>query len=86
MKISISQSDNFHLHHLIFKFINNKFKNSLNNNSATGLIINIFNFLSLSIATIVSNHSFYLSLILIFNILTYLLLYFYIFKKLNSSY
>ena len=75
MKISISQSDNFHLHHLIFKFINNKFKNSLNNNSATGLIINIFNFLSL-IATIVSNHSFYPSLILIFNILTYLLLYF----------
>ncbi len=84
MKISVSQSDNFHLHHLIFKYINNKYKNNLYNNSLTGVIINIFNFLTLSISTTVFNHSFYLSLILIFNILIYLSIYFYLFKRVNS--
>tara|TARA_Y100001970_G_scaffold182041_1_gene221540 strand:- start:10616 stop:11635 length:1020 start_codon:yes stop_codon:yes gene_type:complete len=81
MKISISKPDNFHLHHLIFKFIDKKFKNNSYINSVTGLLINIFNLFTLSIATIVSNHSLYLSLILIFNISSYILIYFYMLRK-----
>ena len=86
MRISISQSDNLHLHHLIYKYINYNYKNTQYNNSFTGLVINCFNCITISLATTVANHSFYLSLILIINILTYLLAYFYLLKKINLSF
>ncbi len=83
MKISISKADNFHLHHMIYKYINKKFKKNSNSNSYTGIVINVFNIITISTATIVSNHSFYLSLILIFNICIYLFVYFLLVKKIK---
>ncbi len=67
----ISSPDNLHLHHLIFKKFFNKNNKNKFNNSITGLFINLFNFTTIAIATLVANHSLYLVIILSFNILVY---------------
>ncbi len=85
MKISISKADNFHLHHIIYKYIYSKHKGGSYNNSISGLVINFFNLITLSAATTVSNHSFYLSLILIFNISMYVIVYLLLFNKIKFS-
>ena len=79
--ISISEPDNYHLHHLVYKMINKKLKSNNYNNSLTGLTINFFNLITLSFATMVANHSFYLTIILFLNIFTYIFTYFLLFKK-----
>lgn len=81
--ILVSKADNFHLHHLIYKIVNKIIPNSKFNNSITGLLINTFNLVVLFTATVVSNHSFYLTLILIFNITVYISIYFILAKKIN---
>ena len=86
MKISVSQADNFHLHHIIYKYINGKYKKGNYNNSISGLVINLFNLITISAATTISSHSFYLSLILIFNIFIYLIVYFLLFKNAKFSF
>ncbi len=85
MRISISHADNFHLHHIIYKYICSKYKNGSYNNSISGLVINFFNLITISAATTISNHSFYLSLILIFNILMYLIVYLLLYNKTKFS-
>jgi len=85
MKISISKADNFHLHHIIYKYIYSKHKGGSYNNSISGLVINFFNLITISTATMVSNHSFYLSLILIFNIMIYIIVYLLLFNKIKFS-
>jgi UDP-N-acetylmuramyl pentapeptide phosphotransferase/UDP-N-acetylglucosamine-1-phosphate transferase len=79
--ISVSFADNYHLHHLVFKKLNKKFKNNRFNNSLTGIIINIFNLITISLATIMADHSAKLTMILIFNIIIYLLAYYLLSKK-----
>ena len=79
--ISISEPDNYHLHHLIYKMINKKLISKNYNNSLTGLVINLFNLITLSIATMVANHSLYLTIILCFNIFTYIFTYIVLNKK-----
>tara|TARA_B100001057_G_C22869059_1_gene957910 strand:+ start:1516 stop:2523 length:1008 start_codon:yes stop_codon:yes gene_type:complete len=74
-KTSVSEADNFHLHHFVFKFINKKVKFKKFNNSLSGFVINVFNLIVLALSTIVSYHSGYLALILIFNIIIYLISY-----------
>ena len=51
------------------------------NNSLTGLLINMFNLITLSIATTVANHSLYLTIILFFNIFIYIFTYILLNKK-----
>tara|TARA_B100000795_G_scaffold263691_1_gene243189 strand:- start:1636 stop:2658 length:1023 start_codon:yes stop_codon:yes gene_type:complete len=79
--ISISFADNYHLHHLIFKKLNKKFKNNKFNNSLTGMIINTFNLATISLATLISDHSVNLTIILIFNITAYLSVYYSLSRK-----
>jgi UDP-N-acetylmuramyl pentapeptide phosphotransferase/UDP-N-acetylglucosamine-1-phosphate transferase len=79
--ISVSKPDNYHLHHLIYKKINKKLVGGRFNNSITGIVINLFNLIALSIATSVANHSLYLTLILSINILVYAFTYFLLIKK-----
>ena len=79
--ISVSKPDNYHLHHLIYKKINKKLVGGRFNNSITGIVINLFNLIVLSIATSVANHSLYLTLILFINILVYAFTYFLLIKK-----
>tara|TARA_B110000008_G_scaffold260175_1_gene280634 strand:- start:1168 stop:1572 length:405 start_codon:yes stop_codon:yes gene_type:complete len=78
---SISEPDNFHLHHLVFKIMNKKLITKKYNNSLTGLLINLFNLITLSIATIVANHTLYLTIILFFNIFIYIFTYILLNKK-----
>ena len=82
--ISISFADNYHLHHLIFKKLDSKFKDSKFNNSITGIVINTFNLLTISLATMMADHSTNLTIILVFNILIYLSAYYFLFKKINT--
>jgi len=79
--ISISEPDNYHLHHLVYKLINQKLISKKYNNSLTGLLINMFNLITLSIATTVANHSLYLTIILFFNIFIYVFTYILLNKK-----
>mgnify|MGYP006075783283 CR=1 FL=1 len=87
-KVSTSTADNFHLHHLIYNMINKIFKNYKFNNSLTGIIINSFNLFSLVLSSVVYNHSFYLSLILVFNTTVYISVYYFLTRnqKLTSFY
>jgi UDP-N-acetylmuramyl pentapeptide phosphotransferase/UDP-N-acetylglucosamine-1-phosphate transferase len=79
--ISISEPDNSHLHHLLYKLINKKLISKKYNNSLTGLAINLFNLITLSIATMVANHSLYLTIIIFFNIFIYVFIYILLIKK-----
>jgi len=84
-KISVSTPDNYHLHHFVFLELKKNFKKNNFNNSLTGIIINLFNFILLFIATIFANHSGYLSIILLFNIVIYLTAYYFL-KMRNLKY
>ena len=78
-RLSPSTADNKHLHHLIFIKLNSKINNK-HINSITGLIINVFNFITILLACNIAGHTFYLSVLLCFNIMIYTFLYF----KLNN--
>tara|TARA_B100000795_G_scaffold66582_1_gene45597 strand:+ start:66 stop:1076 length:1011 start_codon:yes stop_codon:yes gene_type:complete len=80
-KISASMADNDHLHHLIYRKLSKMLKKNKFSNSLTGIIINFFNLIGLTISSIVHNHSFYLSVILIFNITVYTSVYYSLSRK-----
>ena len=67
--------DNSHLHHRLFNFVNLKFKNRFNANLTTALMINTFNLLVFFIAILNYKSSIFLSLLLLFNVIIYILLY-----------
>ena len=84
-KSSPLQPDNFHLHQLIFIFLEKKLKNKKIINTLTGCVINLYNLLLFFLATQdYSNTKYQLSLIFM-SLLIYSLLYmnlkFFIFKK-----
>ena len=78
--IGISKSDNFHLHHLIYNFLNKKFKKKEINNTKTGIIINCYNSIFIITASIYSYHTLTLIFLLIikrFNLCFYLQIFIY---------
>ena len=79
------EPDNFHLHQLIFTFLNKKFNfNKLTSNNLSSILINTFNFIIFYKATSDVNLTFLqLSLILIC-IITYLMIFFYLRKSLKK--
>ena len=85
-KINASYPDNFHLHHLIYKFLNKKFRQNLkNNNSLTGIIINLYNFIFIGLSTLIVNHSVGLSMLLLMNIVFYFTIYNFLYNQLRYS-
>ena len=85
-KINASYPDNFHLHHLIYKFLNKKFRQNLkNNNSLTGIIINLYNFIFIGLSTLIVNHSVGLSMLLLMNIVFYFTIYNFLYNHLRYS-
>jgi len=87
LKKTLSKADNNHLHHLIYLFIkkSNLIKNNLFLNTLTGIMINIYLFISSLVATFYYNHTKTLLIIIIFNILIYLGLYNYLFKFIKNK-
>jgi UDP-N-acetylmuramyl pentapeptide phosphotransferase/UDP-N-acetylglucosamine-1-phosphate transferase len=84
-KKSISEADNYHLHHCIYFFLKIKKFKYLNN--ITGFIINIINCVSILIGTNFFNSTKYIILIIIFNILIYVIVYnFFIRKNLKKKF
>ena len=85
-KIKVSFADNCHLHHLIYKYLNKKFKqNSRYNNSLTGIVINSYNFIFIGLSTLIVNHSVGLSMILLMNIIFYFIIYNFLYNHLKHS-
>lgn len=71
----VDRADKKHLHTLLFLFIN-KYKITSNlSNSLSGLIINLFNFISIFFSVVFINNNQILFFILIINILLYLITY-----------
>mgnify|MGYP001182561489 FL=1 len=87
LKKTLSKADNNHLHHLIYLFIkkSNLIKNNLFLNTLTGIMINIYLFISSLVATFYYNHTKTLLIIILFNILIYLGLYNYLFKFIKNK-
>jgi UDP-N-acetylmuramyl pentapeptide phosphotransferase/UDP-N-acetylglucosamine-1-phosphate transferase len=81
-KINPSMPDNSHLHHLLLSFIRKKI-NTKNNfkNTLTGIIINFYNLIIFLLASEFYYHTQYLSYFVIFNIIIYLLVYYFLNKK-----
>ena len=77
-KLSPSKPDNYHLHHLLYFFIGKKtlFKKKISQNTITGIIINIYNVFSISIASFYYNHTNSLIIIIMFNLFVYLYSYY----------
>lgn len=76
-----SEPDNLHFHHLLFSYLQKKGKNKKNINSLTGLIINFYNLLIFLIGVYFFNKTNYLSILVTFNILIYIIFYFLLLKR-----
>ena len=82
---NIEQADRNHLHNLIFNFLLLKFKKRVKlSNSLTGIIINLYNFLSIYISMNYVNDKQVLLLIVITNIIIYVTSYLYFYKNINK--
>jgi len=79
-----SEPDNFHLHHLLFSYLNQKIINKSITNSFTAMIINFYNFLIFFISANFYNKTNILSYLVAINILTYIFFYFFLLKKTTS--
>jgi UDP-N-acetylmuramyl pentapeptide phosphotransferase/UDP-N-acetylglucosamine-1-phosphate transferase len=79
----LSKADNFHLHHLLYEFIEKNFlkKSKLFINTFTGILINIYLVFSAFLATVYFNDTKSLLLIIFFNFNIYLVVYFILYKK-----
>ncbi|MDB9739015.1 hypothetical protein OAB10_01785 [Candidatus Pelagibacter sp.] len=79
----LSKADNFHFHHLLYEFIKKKFskKNKLLINTFTGILINIYLVISAFLATIYFNNTKFLLLIMSFNFIFYITIYFVLYRK-----
>lgn len=82
-KTSPLQPDTLHLHHLIFFFLHKKAKIRFAN-SATGLLINIYNFLILFYASENIFDTKFQCLLILCNTFIYFLIYFFLYKVKNS--
>ena len=85
-KKNASRPDNLHLHQLIFSFLSKKNNKKITyNNTLTGNMVNFFNLISFAIASKFYYHTEYLVYLTSFNILVYIIVYFYFYKKLKSK-
>ena len=82
-KRKLSKADNNHLHHFLYLNIkkNKFFKKNFFQNTVTGLLINLYMFLSAYLAIFYYNHTKTLLIIISLNITIYLLAYFFLSKK-----
>ncbi len=81
-----AESDNLHLHQLLFFFLKKKNNKSNNfNNTLTGNTINFFNLISFAVGSKFYYHTQYLFYIVTFNIFFYLIFYFYLYKKTRKN-
>ena len=76
-KKKLSLADNHHLHHLVYLFLNKKFskKNKILINSFSGIVINTYNLMVISISFFFISNSKILILIILVNLMIYLLTY-----------
>ena len=75
-KIASTEPDKMHLHHLIFLFLKNNIHiKKLYLNSLTGLLINVFNLSIFLIGTMFYKETNILVILILFNILTYIVVY-----------
>ncbi len=74
LKKKLSAADNLHLHHLIYMFFlkKNFFENKVFTNSFTGILINIYNLLTISLSLLYINNSKILISLIFFNLSIYL--------------
>ena len=77
-------ADNEHIHHFLFKLLNKNIRIKKLSNSLSGIIINLFNFSFIYIGSNFINNTKILSLIIIFSVCFYLLIYF-ILKKITIN-
>ena len=85
-KKSAANPDNLHLHQLLFSLLNKKYNKKITyNNTLTGNIINFFNLISFAIASKFYYHTKYLVYLTSFNILVYIIVYFYLYIKLQKT-
>lgn len=81
----IEQADRNHLHNLMFNFLLLKFTKRVKlSNSLAGIIINIYNFLSIYISMNFVNDKQVLLLIVVTNIIIYVTTYLYFYKNINK--
>jgi len=68
--------DTYHLHQIIFLYLKRTFNvNVVSLNTATGIIINLFNLISIGIATLFYNHTKIQISIIVFNVIIYIFFY-----------
>lgn len=81
-----AKPDNLHLHQLLFSFLNKKYNKKITyNNTLTGNTINFFNLISFAIASKFYYHTEYLVYLTFFNIMVYIIVYFYLYKKIQKT-
>lgn len=78
LRKKLSNADNNHLHHLVYSYLKNNgfLKNKEYINSLSGILINFYNLITLSISIYFINSSKILLILILTNILVYLILYF----------
>lgn len=79
-------ADKKHLHSILYLFLNKRKSLSKFSNSFAGIIINIYNFFSIFLSFIFINNNQILILIIIFNIITYLSIYFKLLNNLSNRF
>jgi len=85
-KKNAAKPDNLHLHQLLFSFLNKKYNKKITyNNTLTGNMINFFNLISFAIASKFYYHTEYLVYLTCFNIIVYIIVYFYLYIKLQKT-
>jgi len=81
-----AEPDNLHLHHLLFSFLKKENKKNINYiNTLTGNMINFFNLISFAVASKFYYHTEYLTYITLFNVFSYTIVYFYLYKKFKKK-
>lgn len=78
-------ADNEHLHHFLFKYLNQKIRATKFSNSLTGILINLVNLIFIFYGSNYLNNTEILVSIILFLICTYLFLYFFLKKKLKKK-
>lgn len=77
-KKNANLADNYHLHHLIFQYINKKFNNKAFINPLTGIIINLGIFIFIYFATIFANQTSVLIALIVLKSFIYTITYFWL--------
>ena len=82
-KKKLSKADNWHLHHLIYFFIDKHvvLKNGILKNTLTGLIINSYIIVGTVLSITYYNNTILLSWVIVLNIFVYLFAYMYLYKS-----